>query len=1252
MDKSGLLTPLRTLVRFPVWSLVALLGTLVLIGPTEARARASGQPLSTSQRLTEAVQSANQAKGAEGYAAIRQLWSLWGSVDPAMVEHALRGLVSSPQFHEPVRAYAAFLAAHARTRRGDIHRAGKEIEAAGFVRQWLVVGPFDNEGKAGFDTEWGPEAQLTEPLRPDRAYSGKERTVYWRQLPDAFPFGWLSGSSVFRPEKHICYYAATFVQNPDPKARRVSVWVGVSGAFKLFINGVKVLQDATYRGHDVDRFGARIELPPGTSRVVLKACGTDSAPVVSLRFGNESGGVANAMGRRAGFSEGEAARRNHGLIKLLDAGLGPLDRFEKSLSKSQASPATLEAYARYLVGTHGDDPTVHRARDLAKRAAEAAPTVERLLLAGELSEDANSRRAWVDRAEQLARQTGTHQVEVALARAAVERSGINWREAFPHYARAMELAPDNIAAIRGRVELFNEAGMHRTALSVLDKAVERQPNSVWLLSMLAAQLKQVGDERRATEVEQRYARYRFDDRGYIADRLDLALIRNDRASATHWIERLLQLKPASLWARNIASRAYRRLNQPERAIAELKFALDLAPEDVGSLRALSDLHGELGNQTQQLRLLRRILEVRPQAKEVAEYVQHIRPDKPRQDEAYAWSADEFLKKRRAPANGENQRKLVDLNVTTVFENGLSSQFRQVVFQPLSDSAAALSRQYAFHYQADRQQVQIRGARVYRARGGVDEAIETGVGTANDPSIAMYTSARTYYVQFPRLEPGDVVELQYRIDDVGNRNEFADYFGDIQYLQDSEGVGHAEYVLITPISRKMFVDHRGIPGLKTTKKTEGKQVIRRFWATDVPPVVPEPAMPPWSEVLGAIHVSTYENYEQLGKWYWGLSRDQFDLDDETRKLANQITAGLSTEREKVAAVYNWVIQNTRYVALEFGIYGYKPRRCVQTVNRGWGDCKDKATVIVSLLKELGIESTIVIIRTQMRGRFHSKIASLAPFDHAIAYVPSLDLYLDGTAEFTGSNELPAMDQQSLAILVNEGNPKVVTTPLSDPSRNLRRRQIKARLAQSGQANLQLDYLTTGTHAPSWRARYTAEGTRRERMTQDLAREFPGIQLTGGEHGVRVELAEFEQPVQIQLRANAPSFARLEGTRLTMPVTVRPQLTEQYASLSRRKLAVSLPVFGTLEDVFEVQYPAAMTVESAPKSVQKSTPFGDFSVTYREQPGQVAVSSRVMLKKTRISPKEYPAWRSFCEQVDAAMSPRLVLKPKRPADKESN
>src|SRR5262249_39387548 len=156
-----------------------------------------------------------------------------------------------------------------------------------------------------------------------------------------------------------------------------------------------------------------------------------------------------------------------------------------------------------------------------------------------------------------------------------------------------------------------------------------------------------------------------------------------------------------------------------------------------------------------IKLLKRVVELKPQLKDVREYLAHLEPASPRADEAFARPPSEFLKSRLDPSNGRARRTFVDLQVTTVFANGLASRFHQVVFQPLTDNAAAQAREYAFGFESETESVQLRGARVYRADGTVDEAVESGEGPANNPAIAMYTSARTFYVHFPRIQKGDV-----------------------------------------------------------------------------------------------------------------------------------------------------------------------------------------------------------------------------------------------------------------------------------------------------------------------------------------------------------------------------------------------------------------------------------------------------------------------------------------------------------------
>ena len=1202
--------------------------------------------------LAQAVTQLDGASGPHAYGALREVWNTWDRADPAQVEEALLAAEQSGRLDAPARAYAGLLGAYTRMRRGDVAAARRKIDALGFVRSWLVVGPFDNEGRSGLDVEHGPEADFAQTIVPGRAYSGKERPVRWRAAPDAFPFGYLDLGALLRPERKICAFATSFVRaKAGSKApRALSAWVGTSGSFALYWNGRLVLKDAAYRGHDADRLAAQVTLSPGYNNLTVKVCSDDAPPVVSVRLADPKGAPDPALETSNDLAaSAEAAKlapakpEKAGAPPPAKGALGPVQAFAALVAGKKPRASDLEAYARYLASTSGDDKNKHEARDLARRAAAAEPTVERLLLAGELAEDRNGRREWIDKAEALAKKSGRPNVDVLLARAELARSGLSWQTASRFFDQVLAIDPDQIDAVTGRVITYNTAGLKRTALATLEGALRRNPSALLLLNMHASQLRALGRATEASEAEARYAALRFDDQSFLSGRIELALARRDKNATERWVDRLLEVDPDSQWAHGVAAKAYRALGQPERAIATYQKALGLAPEDVGTLRALADLQGELGRRDEQLKLLQAILKIRPQDKEVREYVEHIEPQKPRGDETWAWQSEKFLKLRHAPAAGQNRRTLRDLTVTTVFENGLSSKFRQVVFQPLTDAGAALARQYAFQYESDREVVQLRGARVYRGDGRTDEAIEFGEGAADDPSISMYTSARNFYVQFPRLDPGDVVELRYRVDEVTPRNEYADYFGEVVHFGSNEPVQNAEYVLITPKKRSFHIDEK-VPGLKRETRDRGEQRIYRFVADKIAPLVPEGAMPPWSEVLGFVHVSTYKDWKDLGRWYWGFVKEQFDLDDETRKLAREVAKGAKTDLEKVKAVYNWVVKNTRYVALEFGIYGYKPRRCVQTVSRGWGDCKDKATVIVTLLEELGVPSTLVILRTQMRGDFRSSIPSLAAFDHAIVYVPSLDLYLDGTAEYTGSSELPDMDSGALALLVNKGDSKLVRVPERDPKKNVATRVVAAALSANGDAKLEMDYETRGSEAAEWRRRYHAESTRRTRVNTDLGREFPGFEIQPGPAGIVAgDLENLEVSPKIKVRGTARGFARKEGDALSMSVTTGVRLTPTYASLSQRREDVRIPSFSSVDDTFVVKLPAGAKVKVAPQSAKGSSAFGSYSVEASVQGGQVTVKSRIEVSATRVTPKQYAAFRQFCEDVDRALGTRLVVQP---------
>ncbi len=793
---------------------------------------------------------------------------------------------------------------------------------------------------------------------------------------------------------------------------------------RVFWNGVEILHDEKYRDLDPERFAATATLRDGWNRLTAKVCGDERAPMISLRVAAADGAPdehleVDADPRHSSSQGGAVVALGKGVQPPPSRVEGPAQAFER-LAKSGEAGA-LEAYARYLGATGSDDPTEHRARELARRAAEKAPTIGRLLLAGEVAENRNQRASWIDQADALVaagHATKRDTIDALLARAAYARGGVNWRDAIPYYEHVLALDPENVSATLAKVELYEEAGLRDTALNLLEQALVQRPRSVGLLRATVAALRDEGREAEADEMAERYAALRFDDPAFARARIELAIARRDEASASRWIDRLLATNPDSAGALQTSAQAWARLGQRARAIAAYRAALDLAPEDTDMMRQLASVYSVAGERGEQLRLLKRVLELMPQAKDVRDEVAHIVPAAPRPGRAVRLAHPRrFLAKRAAPAEGQARRSLVDLQVTTVFPNGLADRFHQVVYQPLTEAAAAESREYEFSYENDSQAVEVRAARVYRAGGRIDEAVESGAGAMqDDPAVSMYTSARSYYVRFPRLEPGDVVELQFRVEDVASRNEFADYFGEVAYMQSSEPVALSEYVLLTPKSRTFYFNEPHVPGLERTVEERGEQRIYTFRAQNVAPMEQEPLQPPWTEVLGHINVSTYKSWDDLGQWYWGLVRDQLVADDEVRRRAEALTQGMKDDRAKARAIYDYVVQKTRYVALEFGIHGFKPYRCAQIFARGFGDCKDKATLIVTMLGTCPrqYKATPVVVRTGNKGDIETTPASLAPFDHMIAYVPSLDIYLDGTAEYTGSTELPAMDRGALAM----------------------------------------------------------------------------------------------------------------------------------------------------------------------------------------------------------------------------------------------
>ncbi len=1127
-------------------------------------------------------------------------------------------------------------------------------------------------------------------------------SVRWRLLPsDATAFGVVDLASTVRPSTASCSYALTFVSAPavGPKSElAATMFVGASGAVRIDFDGERVLDDGFERALTYDREATRVSIGPGWHRVLVKVCGIDRSPSFALRFADDRGAPLNGLvidpdvrhaaeaiapkktpkdaGRAPaaapkpadkpkpplpakGATEGDAASANAAkdgkdgkdgkksakeketpfdpaTIELPFFVGPPRTRFLELLGKvktDKPAAADLEALARHLDDTDGDDPTKPIARDLARRAADLAPSAPRLLLAGALVEDRNQRRVLVEKAAALAPSSA----DVIYAQAQLVESGPDPDAALPLYERALADDPHHLLATIGRIDVHTKLGLRRLARKELDEALFERPRCRALLAR-EANLLDADAPVDAAAVRERYDALSINDGTTQKKALDAAIGARSVESVRSIVGRWRSLDPSDRDPIAQGARALSLLGDLDGAAGLYQAGLAVSPDDPALLIALGDVEAQRGHREEQLALYKRVLARYPQATTLRDYLEHAAPSPPREDEKLAEEPAQFLPRAKRKSEGFDRRILSETTVVTVQPSGLSAQFHQIVYQPMTAAAALAGQQYSFGYQADRETVTLRSARVHRADGKIDEAAETFESRNDDPSISMYTSARIYTVRLPKLQPGDVVELRYRVDETTARNAFGDYFGDVPYLQNAEPTHHLVYVLKAPKTRALSVQQPKLAQITFTQKDEGESRVLTWTGEDVPGIVAEAAMPPWPEIFAHAHVSTYASWDALGAWYWGLVKDQLVADEAMRTKVTQLTAGLKDDAAKVRAIYGFIVQQTRYVALEFGIKGFQPYRCSQIFARGFGDCKDKASLLVTMLGEAGIDATPVLVRTGQRGDIDASTASLALFDHMIAYVPSLDLYLDGTAEDHGSTELPVMDRGALAVRVDKGKPKVVHLPQPAADKSVRTVAIDIDLTKDFGAAIEASLESTGWMAPRLRGRYRSESTQKQHLGQDV-----GADVAGAEWSTLTtqSLDEIEKTPSVKAKGKASSVGRAEGKSRSFAVSSLGALAPVFAPLSSRSLPVSLQTTQSYDDRFSWKLPAGVTVLRAPESKRGTSPFGHYEVEVENGKGQVKVRSRFSLTVARVEPADYAAFRAFLRDADAALGQRLLL-----------
>ena len=328
----------------------------------------------------------------------------------------------------------------------------------------------------------------------------------------------------------------------------------------------------------------------------------------------------------------------------------------------------------------------------------------------------------------------------------------------------------------------------------------------------------------------------------------------------------------------------------------------------------------------------------------------------------------------------------------------------------------------------------------------------------------------------------MIDVEYVISDVGRRNLFADYFGDLHALQEDLRVVESTYVLITPKARQFYFNQPRLTGWATPEVKRGAR--RRTHL--------HPAGAPGAQgAQRARHARFYRG---------GRLRSRLDIQGlgGGRRLVSGIDCRTSCKRTTTSARRSrrrCAGRTTRWTAFAASTTGgaedplrrarVRPAR-LQAISRvpgfarKFGDCKDKAALLWSCCGRSGSNRRSVLARTRRGGDIDPFRRRSRRSNHALVYVPKYDLYLDGTAEFSGAPRIagagPGHARAAGSDPRSGGQGHLARTPIAPAARTASNAGRRCTLAADGSATVALTNVVSGEVAHEWREHYQTPGER--------------------------------------------------------------------------------------------------------------------------------------------------------------------------------
>jgi Domain of Unknown Function with PDB structure (DUF3857)/Transglutaminase-like superfamily len=445
-------------------------------------------------------------------------------------------------------------------------------------------------------------------------------------------------------------------------------------------------------------------------------------------------------------------------------------------------------------------------------------------------------------------------------------------------------------------------------------------------------------------------------------------------------------------------------------------------------------------------------------------------------------------------------------------------------------------------------------------------------------------------------------------------------------------------------------------------------------TDIPAMKDEPNMPPYEAIAGHVGIKyfpsnpaqrakTTGSWNDVGLWVDGLTVNSRNPSPQITQKVADLTAGMTDPIAKIEALAAYVQRQIRYAAIEVGIGGFQPHPAADVFARQYGDCKDKATLLSTMLRVAGFDSYYVMVNTD-RGVVHPEYSSLR-FDHVILAIrvpdgvsagplfatlddPKLGklLFFDPTDEVVPLGYLPPQEQDNYGLVVSPDGGTLMRLPLLPPSTNRLLRTADFKLTPSGDLVGEVKEIRWGGPAQSEREAFLeAAPAKRAEIFEDLLGEFlPNFELTGASIG---NLDKYDDTLSLDYSFASQGYAKMAGNELL----VRPRvlgdkyttLLDLFAQNKPREYPIQFDEASRQDDVFQITMPAGYVLDGAEPPVNAACDFATYTSKVEVDGNVLKYTRTLQIKSVTVPTDKLADVKQFLQKVAADQEMFVALKP---------